>query len=158
MKIAFIRAYKKAVCTDPCSPVIPSLMGQRVSLGKCMHMVLVSQEESLTIWGSFPSWDRWGGRSIPITASSWWFVFHECVLSLFEPILPCLLFQPYLERMWRGLGERRAQEKARYSMPPSYWSLLVRLAFSNARSLRPVGESGAMEIYLWWRRIKLGNI
>lgn len=65
----------------------------------------------------------------------------------FEPILLLLLFQPYLDRIWRRVQERWAEEKARYSMPSSYQSLLVGLAFSNHRSRRPAGRSEAMKTY-----------
>lgn len=36
-------------------------------------------------------------------------------------------------------------ENPRYSMPPSSWSLLLRFALSNPRSLWPLGKSGARE-------------
>lgn len=49
------------------------------------------------------------------------------------------------------------QERPRYSMPSPSLSLMVRLAFRNPRSLRPVGESTA-KTHLQWGRMRLGNI
>lgn len=48
--------------------------------------------------------------------------------------------------------------KPRYSIPFSPHSLLVRLTFSYPRPSRQAGKSRARKTYLWWRRIRLGNI
>ena len=115
--------------------------------------------------------DRWPRRNIqkiykhaatglgnpkPIWNQIWWGMWRATkkASSFYRYITKP---SPYC-RMGEGTWWQRTWKKRRYWIPSSPWSLLKRFAFRFPRPLKPVWNSRAKKIYLWWRKIRSDNI